>query len=170
MIDQFTHRLIYLIGAQQSIDELHDKYIEERYKRTMLGLSQQQRQEVCAHPEQHYPKFRERWEKDWEKKVNEANRCLKQQRMQQLMIRTILTSRLKGTGIQYRITHLDEKTRLTFALPKRKEATFTVTSPTTHQVETIVSTVINHRQQGIPLPSTARIAPRSIYGVWEDAG
>lgn len=29
MTDQFTHRLIYLIGAGQSIEELHGKYIEE---------------------------------------------------------------------------------------------------------------------------------------------
>lgn len=40
MTDQFTHRLIYLLGAGQSVDELHDRFIEDRYKHTMLGLSQ----------------------------------------------------------------------------------------------------------------------------------
>lgn len=168
MADLFTHRLIYLIGAGQPIDELHDKYIEERYKRTMLGLPQQKRQEVCEHPEEHYPRFRERWEKDWEAKVNEANKCLKMQRMEQLMIKALLRRTLRGTGIQFRITHQDEKTRLTFALPKRKEVCYTLTSPKVETVEGVARQVIAHRQHGAPLSPTARITARSIYGVWID--
>lgn len=169
MIDTFTHRLIYLLGAGQSIDDLHDKYIEDRYKRTMLGLPLQQRQEVCAHPENYYPQYLQRWEHDWEAKVCEANKCLKQQRMEQLMIRTLLRRQLSGTGIQFRITHQDEKTRLTFSLPKRREVTFTLTAPKASTVQTVAAQVIAHRQKGTPLTPTARIAPRSIYGVWEDA-
>lgn len=168
MIDQFTHRLIYLLGAGQSIEELHDRFIEDRYKRTMLGLSQKQRQEVCDHPEQHYPGFRERWERDWEKKVNEADKCIKQQRIGQLMIRTVLRRELSGTGIQYRISHQDEKTRITFSLSRRKEACYTLSSPSAAMVIAVARQVISNRLQGTPLSPEARISPRSIYGVWEN--
>ena len=169
MTDQFTHRLIYLIGAGQSIEELHGKYIEDRYKRTMLGLPQKQRQEVCDHPDQYYPAYRDKWEKDWDAKVNEANKCIKQQRIGQIMLRAMLKRELKGTGIQFRISHLDEKTRLTFSLPKRKEVSYTLNAPSSNTVATIARQVIAHRNSGTPLSPTARISPRSIYGVWEDA-
>lgn len=168
MTDQFTHRLIYLLGAGQSIDELHDRFIEDRYKRTMLGLSQKQRQEVCDHPEQHYPRFRERWERDWEQRVNEANKCLKQQRIEQQMIRAVLRRELKGRDVKFRISHQDEKTRITFSLSRRQEVCYTLSSPSPDTVASLAGQVISHRLHGTPLSPAARISPRSIYGVWED--
>lgn len=168
MADQFTHRLIYLIGAGLSIEELHDKFIEDRYKRTMLGLSQKQRQEVCEHPDLHYPRFKEKWEKDWQHRVNEANKCLKQQRIEQLMIRTVLRRELKGSGIKFRISHQDEKTRITFSLSRRQEVCYTLNAPTPDIIVSVAGQVISHRLHGTPLSPSARISPRSIYGVWED--
>lgn len=168
MVTKFTHRLIYLLGASQPIDELHDKYIEDCYKRTMLGLSQEQRRLVCEHPEQYYPRYREKWERAWEAQVNEAQKCLKQQRIEQLMVRTLLMRELRGTGIQFRVSHQDDKMRLTFSLPKRKEVCYTLVSPNVETITSVARQVVSNRQHGTPLSPTARITARSIYGVWID--
>lgn len=167
MIDTFQHRIIFLINAGLALDELHSKYIEDRYKRTMLSLPVQERQEVCAHPELYYPKYQEKWDRDWKQKVTEAEKLIKQQKMEQLMASTLIRSRLKGTGIQFRVNHQDEKARLIFSLPKRREVCYTLTHPTTEIIQTIISQVIAHHQSGAPLDPTARITPRSIYAVWE---
>lgn len=168
MMDLFSHRILYLLGAGQPLDELHEKYMEDRYKRTMLGLPREKREEVCAHPEQFYPEYRKRWEADWQKKVNEMEKIIKKQRLEQLMVRTLLKARLKGTGIQFRITHQDDKVKVVYSMPKRKEAVFSFHTPTKDTIELITKQVIEAHRGG-PLSPSAKIGPRSIYGVWESA-
>lgn len=59
-MDTFSHRISYLLSAGLPLDDVYAKYIEDRYKRTMLGLPRAKREEVCAHPDQYYPGFKKK--------------------------------------------------------------------------------------------------------------
>lgn len=166
-MDTFTHRIIYLLGAGLKLDDVYGKYIEDRYKRTMLGLPRAQREALCANPEKYYPEYRKRWDVDWQKKVTEAEKLLKKQSLEQLMVRTLLRARLKGTGIQFRIAHQEDKVKVVYSMPKKKEVAFTLRTPDRETIEAITRQVIEAHKGG-PLSPNAKIAPRSIYGVWED--
>lgn len=165
-MDTFSHRISYLLSAGLPLDEVYAKYIEDRYKRTMLGLSREKREEVCAHPDKYYPEFRKRWDEDWQKKVSEVEKLQKKQNLEQLMVRTLLKARLRGTGIQFRITHQEDKVKVVYSMPKKKEVAFTLRTPDKETIEAITQQVIAAHKGG-PLSPTAKIGPRSIYGVWE---
>ena len=166
-MDTFSHRISYLLSAGLPLDDVYAKYIEDRYKRTMLGLPREKREEVCAHPDQFYPEYRRRWDEDWQRKVSEVEKLLKKQKLEQLMVRSLLRARLRGTGIQFRIAHQDEKVKVVYSMPKKKEVAFTLRTPDTQTIEAITQQVIEAHKGG-PLSPTAKIAPRSIYGVWEN--
>lgn len=134
----------------------------------MLGLPRAKREEVCAHPDKYYPEFRKRWDEDWQKKVAEIEKLLKKQNLEQLMVRTLLKARLRGTGIQFRITHQEDKVKVVYSMPKKKEVAYTLRTPDKETIEAITRQVIE-AQKGGPLSPTAKIGPRSIYGVWESA-
>lgn len=166
-MDTFSHRIMFLLGSGLPLDDVYEKYIEDRYKRTMLGLTRQKREEVCAHPDTYYPEYKKRWDEDWQKKVTEVEKLLKKQHLEQLMIRTLLRSRLKGTGIQFRIAHQDDKVKVVYSMPKRKEVAFTLRTPDKKTIEAITQQVIE-AQKGGPLSPTAKVSTRSIYGLWEN--
>lgn len=167
-MDTFSHRILYLLNARLPLDSVYEKYIEDRYKRTMLGLPLEKRKEVCANPDKYYPEFRKRWDEDWQHKVSEIEKLLKKQQLEQLMVRTLLKARLRGTGIQFRIMHQDDKVKVIYSLPKKKEVAFSLKTPDRDAIEAITRQVIEAHKGG-PLSPTAKIAPRSIYGVWEKA-
>lgn len=167
-MDTFAHRISYLLSAGLPLDDVYAKYIEDRYKRTMLGLPRAKREEVCAHPDQYYPGFKKRWDEDWQKKVAEIEKLLKKQKLEQLMVRTLLKARLRGTGIQFRITHQEDKVKVIYSMPKKKEVAYTLRTPDKETIEAITRQVVE-AQKGGPLSPTAKIGPRSIYGVWESA-
>ena len=166
-MDTFLHRISYLLEAGLPLDDVYAKYIEDRYKRTMLGLPREKREELCAHPDQYYPELKRRWDNDWRRKVTEVEKTLKKLRLEQLMIRTLLRARLRGTGIEFRITRQDVRVKVVYSLPKRKEVAFTLSSPSKATIENITRQVIA-AQRGGPLSPTAKVGPRSIYGVWEN--
>lgn len=167
-MDTFSHRISYLLNAGLPLDDVYAKYIEDRYKRTMLGLSREKREEVCAHPDKYYPEYKKKWDEDWQKKVSEVEKLQKKQSLEQLMVRTILRARLRNTGIQFRITHQEDKVKVVYSMPKKKEVAFTLRTPDKETIETITRQVIDAHKGG-PLSPTAKIGPRSIYGVWESA-
>lgn len=165
--DTFSHRILYLLNAGLSLDDVYNKYIEDRYKRTMLGLPREKREEVCANPDKFYPEFKKRWDKDWETKVQEVEKLRKKQNLEQLMVRTLLRVRLRGTGIQFRIAHQEDKLKVVYSMPKRKEVAYTLRTPDKETIDTITRQVIAAQKGGCLSPN-AKIAPRSIYGVWEN--
>lgn len=167
-MDTFSHRISYLLNAGLPLDDVYAKYIEDRYKRTMLGLSREKREEVCAHPDKYYPEYKKKWDEDWQKKVSEVEKLQKKQSLEQLMVRTILRARLRNTGIQFRITHQEDKVKVVYSMPKKKEVAFILRTPDKETIETITRQVIDAHKGG-PLSPTAKIGPRSIYGVWESA-
>lgn len=167
-MDTFSHRISYLLSAGLPLDDVYAKYIEDRYKRTMLGLSREKREEVCAHPDKYYPEFKKKWDDDWQKKVSEIEKLQKKQKLEELMVRTLLKAKLKGTGIQFRITHQEERLKVVYSMPKKKEVAYTVRTPDTETIEAITRQVIE-AQKGGPLSPTAKVGPRSIYGIWEKA-
>lgn len=166
-MDTFSHRIHYLLSAGLPLDDVYGKYIEDRYKRTMLGLPRAQREEVCAHPDRYYPEYRKRWDADWQKKVTEAEKLLKKQSLEQLMVRTLLRARLRGTGIQFRIAQQGDKVKVVYSMPKKKEVAFVLGAPDRDTIEAITRQVIEAHKGG-PLSPTAKLVPRSIYGVWEN--
>lgn len=165
-MDTFSHRILYLLCAGLPLDDVYAKYIDDRYKRTMMGLSREKREEVCAHPDKYYPEYKRRWDEDWQKKVSEVEKLRKKQALAQLMVRTLLRERLRGTGIQFRITYQEDKVKVIYSLPKKKEVAYILRTPDRDTIESITSQVIE-AQRGGPLSPEARVAPRSIYGVWE---
>lgn len=165
-MDTFSHRISYLLEAGLPLDDVYDKYIEDRYKRTMLGLPRERREEVCAHPDKYYPDFSRKWDADWQRKVSEVEKLLKRQHLESIMVRTLLRARLKGTGIQFRITHQEERVKVVYSMPKKKEVAFTLRAPDREMIDAITRQVIE-AQKGGPLSPSAKVGPRSIYGVWE---
>lgn len=166
--DQFLHRILYLLGARLDLAELKGKYIEARYKKTMLSLPQKERQQICAHPEQHYPKYMDKWNSDWEKLVMQAQKQLKLQEMESIMIRATLHKVLAGTGIRFHFRHQDETIKIWLTLPRKKEVAYTLKTPRMEQVEAIARQVIAFHRQNTPLDPTAKVMTRSPYAVWEE--
>lgn len=165
-MDTFSHRILYLLGAGLPLDDVYRKYIDDRYKRTMLGLPREKREAVCSNPDKFYPSFRKRWDEDWQRKVADVEKLLKKQHLEQLMVRTLLRARLKGTSIQFRVLHQEDKVKVVYSMPKKKEVAFTLRTPDKDTIENITRLVIEAHRGG-PLTHEAKIGPRSIYGVWE---